>query len=284
MSENLSLRFLNELYDLKLENTNYNKRNTPSVDLIDNENHVAFQITSRTDSKKIKDSIQKFVDNKLDLKYTNGIRFLILNFESVKKGRYKYTDIYANFDFDKHVITDKQIISDIEKLSLSDKERFHKILNLFNESIANTDVPDDEYILKEIVQCFDRPAFTTPFHMESNLPHFVKAIEDTIAAINTGIYRMRDGTLIKNITPKSSISNQDLRIALDKVIYNLIDLRYTYEKLIDDGEIKLCGCNQPDCGVHCSSHKASNIMNDKRKHIFNELHKLLPDFRISIYY
>lgn len=284
MSENLSLKLLNELYDLNLVNVNYDKRNTPSVDLIDDKNSIAFQITSRTDAKKIKESLEKFVENKLNLRFSNGVRFVILNFDTVKKGRYKYSDIYPYFDFEKHVITDKKIISDIEKLLLTDEDKFYKILQIFKDTMPQKNIPDDENILKEIINCFDRPAFTTPFNMESNLPDFVKAIEDTIAAVNTGVYRMRDGTLIKNISSKSSITDQKIKKSLDNVVFKLIDLRYTYEELVKKGKIKHCRCNDPSCGVHISSPEACTIMNDKRRIIFKDLCTLLPEFTISIYY
>ena len=45
-----------------------------------------------------------------------------------------------------------------------------------------------------MAECFDRPAFDTPFRDESNVPDFKKAITDTIEALNTGIHRLRDGT------------------------------------------------------------------------------------------
>ena len=43
---------------------------------------------------------------------------------------------------------------------------------------------------------FDRPAFYTPIHAESNLGDFKQAITDTIQALGTGIWKARDGHVI----------------------------------------------------------------------------------------
>jgi len=73
-------------------------------------------------------------------------------------------------------------------------------------------LPDDEHSLKEFLRkldatdaasaasfiegLFERPAFQTPIHQESNLPDFKQAIADTIAALNTGIWRDREKNTI----------------------------------------------------------------------------------------
>src|SRR5690606_18986634 len=48
----------------------------------------------------------------------------------------------------------------------------------------------DDDTLALMAAVFDRPAFRTPFMVESSLPAFQQAIEDTIGALNTGIWRM----------------------------------------------------------------------------------------------
>ncbi|MDL2406817.1 hypothetical protein PY650_14340 [Rhizobium calliandrae] len=46
---------------------------------------------------------------------------------------------------------------------------------------------DDEQALAMLARAFDRPAFRTAFHQESNLPAFQQAIDDTIRVLSTGI-------------------------------------------------------------------------------------------------
>lgn len=62
-------------------------------------------------------------------------------------------------------------------------------LRIFAEAI--TPQSDDE-IIGLMAGLFDRPAFYTPFHQESSIPAFKKAITDTIEAMNTGVHRLRD--------------------------------------------------------------------------------------------
>src|SRR3546814_14282074 len=49
----------------------------------------------------------------------------------------------------------------------------------------------DDEILQMMAAVFDRPAFRTPFMIQRQLPAFEQAIEDTIAALNTGFWRTR---------------------------------------------------------------------------------------------
>ncbi|HVC60309.1 MAG TPA: hypothetical protein VND19_08135 [Acetobacteraceae bacterium] len=51
---------------------------------------------------------------------------------------------------------------------------------------------DDDAAISITSALFERPAFRTPFRQESSLPAFLQAIEDTIGALNTSIWRTRD--------------------------------------------------------------------------------------------
>ena len=57
-------------------------------------------------------------------------------------------------------------------------------VNLRNFAEAITPQSDNE-VLALIGRLFDRPAFYTPFHQESSIPAFKKAVTDTIEALNT---------------------------------------------------------------------------------------------------
>ncbi len=66
----------------------------------------------------------------------------------------------------------------------------------------------DMQIIKELVNCFDRTTFQTPFYREVSIPDFGKAITDTIEVLNTGVHRLRDGTLVKQIPSRHQIQNK----------------------------------------------------------------------------
>jgi hypothetical protein len=78
VAEGVALKLLNEIYDYQLENLNYEKSNYPGIDLGDKTNKIGFQVTSRKDSRKIYDNLEKFAKGPAKI-YPNGIHFLILN-------------------------------------------------------------------------------------------------------------------------------------------------------------------------------------------------------------
>ena len=59
---------LNIIYDYNLINLN-NKYLYPAIDLGDRSKKIAFQITSERSIQKIKDTIQRFEKNKLNIEY-----------------------------------------------------------------------------------------------------------------------------------------------------------------------------------------------------------------------
>jgi hypothetical protein len=71
--------------------------------------------------------------------------------------------------------------------------------------------PSDNNILATMAKLFDRPAFYTPIHQESNLPDFKQAITDTIQALGTGIWKARDGQTIARISSRHQLRDDTLR-------------------------------------------------------------------------
>lgn len=141
----------------------------------------------------------------------------------------------------------------------------------------------DSLILKAYASCFDRPAFTTPFSQESNLFHFKKAISDTIEALQTGIHRLRDGTVVKRFPSILEISDVGLQKSLKNIVINLQKLRSVYDVLLRSGDIKLCGCGQEDCPVHILSRKACDDMDRLRNEILVQFKEIYPKFTVSIW-
>jgi len=109
-AEGVALALLNEIYDFQLVNLNYEKNNYPGIDLGDKTNKIGFQITSRRDAWKIKESLEKFVLGPNET-YYNGIRFLILTQKSkIQLNKDKYQEICPNFDPDEHILNADDLI------------------------------------------------------------------------------------------------------------------------------------------------------------------------------
>ena len=64
--ENYFRDLFNELYDLKLENTNFKSKNSACIDLLDNKNKIAIQITTTRTKEKINNSLQVLTQKKYD--------------------------------------------------------------------------------------------------------------------------------------------------------------------------------------------------------------------------
>ena len=75
----------------------------------------------------------------------------------------------------------------------------------------------DKDLIKFFVQCFDRPAFRDDISYEGRMEDFDKAIEDTLIALNTGVLRTRDGSILKQAEGKSAVQNPLWREKLDCV-------------------------------------------------------------------
>jgi hypothetical protein len=160
-------------------------------------------------------------------------------------------------------------------------------------------LPDDPLALREFVavapsseeealrilgRLLDRPAFTTPFHMESSLPGFRQAISDTIEAINTGIYRTGDGTMISRLPSRHDFANVDYNQNLSEIARQLNGLRIAFDGYIKGGQVKPCECNNPDCHLFICEPKAVEDLNRRRREIIRIAYKVIPDFHIVLDY
>lgn len=83
----------------------------------------------------------------------------------------------------------------------------------------------DKDLIKFYYQCFDRPAFQDEIMQEGCIEAFDKAIEDTIIALNTGVLRSRDGSILKKAEGKAFIENQIWRDKLDTIVDMLKAIR-----------------------------------------------------------
>ena len=116
-----------------------------------------------------------------------------------------------------------------------------------------------------MTRCFERPAFTTPLSAEVSFPHFEKAITDTIEALNTGVWRLRDGTEIARIACRFDIENSAVREDLKRLIADLVDLRKLYCELSNSGGIQMCECPKEGCTILNFNAEALRLLTDRRQ-------------------
>jgi hypothetical protein len=156
-------------------------------------------------------------------------------------------------------------ISRVQVWSASELEehlRFHapSVLERFFSGVVLPDEPEalkafvlslgpttDREAGELIVQLFRRPAFQTRISEESSLPAFDRAIGDCIGALNTGIWRDREGALIARIPSLHMLSNSAAKLGLERTVDALNTLRVTFDNGLRNGWIRPCGCGKPDC-------------------------------------
>lgn len=113
------------------------------------------------------------------------------------------------------------------------------VLELEDVTVLKND--EDTDLIRFYVQCFDRPAFRDRICMEGRMEDFDKAIEDTIIALNTGVLRTRDGSILKKADGKSSVVNIEWREKLNTICDMLVALRKRLKIAKDTGAYSLYG-------------------------------------------
>ena len=146
------------------------------------------------------------------------------------------------------------------------------------------DFPDlsDVEALQLMAAVFDRPAFYTSFHQESSLPAFQQAIEDTIGALNTGVWRTREGDDIRRIPSIHHLRDPHTRAALEKVVRQVDALRRIFVGGLRTGTIRPCGCGQPDCPTYMLEHHVAEELDDAREKILTTFRSVYAPFGASL--
>lgn len=121
VGEHLSRQLLNKIYGFQLEDLNRIQANFPGLDIGDQARDlIAYQVTSRTDRRKIIEGLETVVKNGYDKTFTNGIRFLILNdTDTVKfgpKARKTPGKILPTFKLQSDVLYPLDLIKAIEDI------------------------------------------------------------------------------------------------------------------------------------------------------------------------
>ena len=79
--ENFYRDLLNELYDLKLINSNFSEQNSASIDLLDLNSKIAYQITSDSSLEKARHTVSKYIEHGINTKVDT---LIILNISQKK--------------------------------------------------------------------------------------------------------------------------------------------------------------------------------------------------------
>lgn len=129
---------------------------------------------------------------------------------------------------------------------------------------------------------FDRPAFVTPFQEESSLPAFLQAIEDTIRALNTGVWHTREGVEIRRIPSLHHLRDARTRAGDANAVQLVDELRRVFVARRRDGSIKPCGCGQESCPVFMVQPRAAVELDRTRMRALDAFHIVVLDARSDL--
>ena len=136
LCETFYCELFNLVFDYKFVNTNNNISNYESIDLIDDENKIVAQISSRKDKSKINDSLSKDI-----IKTHSDYRYLyicLINTNGLLRKRDDYENPYGiAFDSSKDCYDVKDIISEIMNLDIDKLSKLYELVK--NELIVADD-------------------------------------------------------------------------------------------------------------------------------------------------
>jgi len=130
--------------------------------------------------------------------------------------------------------------------------------------------------LRLMTRLFERPAFYTPFHQESSLAAFDRALADTIEALNTGIYRNRDGVIIARIPARFDFPTPAVRETLAQAVRRLNDLRAAFAEGQKLGTIRSCGCGNPNCPTFMVDAETCRHLDALRRRVLKKAAAVVP--------
>lgn len=123
---------LNTAYDYNLHNINIVQKNFPAIDLGDNYNRVAFQVTSTKSTKKIHNTVESFIAKGL---YKDYDQLFILVLGKKQKSYPTFdTKNHIYFNSNQHIIDFHGLLNHISSLSTPKIEEIAKILNYENQT------------------------------------------------------------------------------------------------------------------------------------------------------
>lgn len=121
VAETILIPLLSEVYGYThLRNLNAEKPNFPGIDLADDFAKVAIQVTATPDSDKIQDTLQKFHDNKLHLKYDRLIIYILTERQKTYSEKPFSQIIRGEFLFDpvKDIIDYKNVLDEVKNFQI----------------------------------------------------------------------------------------------------------------------------------------------------------------------
>ncbi|RYE58732.1 MAG: hypothetical protein EOP48_02910 [Sphingobacteriales bacterium] len=144
-AESALIPILDLVYDLELVNANsLGNKNHPAIDLFDEKNRIAFQISSTNTLEKVKTTIDRFAYNEFQKRF-DRLFIYILTEKQKSYSQAALSDVIPNgfeFDVEKNIIDFTDIMDRIN--SIQSLERLEQLGRLFEHEFSDTQIKQRE--------------------------------------------------------------------------------------------------------------------------------------------
>ena len=232
ISEDFFAGLLNIIYDLNLQNINNTKKNSASVDLVDETKKVAYQVTSTNTQVKVQKTIDSFIKHKLKKQF-DTLKILLLKNKLPKYSAFS-NGSQINFT-EKNIIDFQNLIIDIKLLDTSKLQKIcdflSKEVKYYNELNSLTSQTDEKAI-KNYRSLIKRKALLDTFYLEGSMYDFEEAIVEINKAFSVGL--IKQGLEVK---PIHQFKDGNTKETLEIIQYKFIELHRLYKLYVKTGEI-----------------------------------------------
>lgn len=263
---------LNIMYDLKLKNINKIKKNAASVDLVDETNKKAYQVTSTNTHQKIQKTINSFIKHKLKYKF-DDLYIILLKSKLSTYGAFQNAS-QVNFD-NKNILDFKDLILHANTLAT---KKLEEICSYLTTEVKNykelnsLNFQTDKDAKKNYKSLINRKALLDTFHLEGSMHEFADALIEINQAFSIGL--IKQGLETK---PIHRISDDHTRDELESIQYKIIELHRLYRMYVKTGEI------DPNSNAFFpkNSKNTTSVFNNFRQDIVNDFNRILNNYSFS---
>ena len=136
-AEDFYCGLLNKAFGWELHNLNQDNRNQPAIDLADDTNKIAVQVTSSTDRGKVTGTLKRFFEGKLDQQYQRLLMLVIGEEDSFSKA---FT-LERGFDFDpqRDIWDTPRLLGKLE--GITDLDKLREICDYLQDQLGGYPFP-----------------------------------------------------------------------------------------------------------------------------------------------
>lgn len=259
-AEGFLIPVLNEVFGLRLENLNTTqKKNFPAIDLADFKNRVAFQVTATSDFDKIKTTLEKFKDHKLN-EFFDVVYIYIITHKKEKYSDEKlqqYLPDGFSFSSAENIIDKDNLLQKIT--SLSSTLKIEAIAKIYEHEFSEFQIEmrDKAFVngclnTESEAICPNLLGITFPkyiYQAELNIDEeeIIKNVNEYLISINKKpIKTLKPNNLVKKALRRVNIKSEEW-VLHEKLIYtfkNLDNLIEPFRKITDIGTITRLECKE----------------------------------------